>query len=369
MERRSTTLSQAKMGDKRPQKSFLHQLAIEAPQASPNDGGQAKTIRTVFLNRKLACMILVVLPAIIFFVTTSWIVRPLTLVPSLSGSSRGYNDCLSRVGNVQNIKLYSQNDEDGALLQTLRCMGGHGTKEYFEFGSEAGAEVNTRILRDLYGWHGHLLDGSNEDPQISLHKEFFTPTNIASLLQKYQVSENLDVLSVDCDYDDFYVTREILLAGYRPRVLITEYNVNFGSQWSVSIVAKPVGNEQNIYWNKDCYYGVSAMAMIHLVQAFGYTPVFSNNVNLIFVRLDQAHELDMMIPSRDNFPGPKAEILHSSCSGRTWKRVEMETMQELATNANVDHVEFAASLPEINLTHKDYPAKEGRGWRMFQESD
>lgn len=31
------------------------------------------------------------------------------------------NDCLVQLGNVRGIKLYSQNDEDGALLQVLRC--------------------------------------------------------------------------------------------------------------------------------------------------------------------------------------------------------------------------------------------------------
>ena len=70
-------------------------------------------------------------------------------------------------------------------------VGGHGTKEYFEFGSENGMEVNTRILRELYGWHGHLLDGGNEDASIPLHKEWFTPSNIVSLLQKYKVHNQL----------------------------------------------------------------------------------------------------------------------------------------------------------------------------------
>ena len=92
-------------------------------------------------------------------------------------------------------------------------MGGMGKKEYFEFGSESGVEVNTRVLRELYGWHGHLLDGGNENPDIPLHKEYFTPSNIVSLLEKYEVSENLDVLSIDADYDDFWIMREIWLPG------------------------------------------------------------------------------------------------------------------------------------------------------------
>ena len=31
------------------------------------------------------------------------------------------NDCLVQLGHVRDIKLYSQNDEDGALLHLLRC--------------------------------------------------------------------------------------------------------------------------------------------------------------------------------------------------------------------------------------------------------
>merc|ERR1712238_106180 len=149
------------------------------------------------------------------------------------------------------------------------------------------------------------------------HKEFFTPSNIVSLLQKYEVSKHLDVLSVDSDYDDLYVTREILLAGYKPRVLITEFNVNFASEWAVSTIAKPVGKENEVLWGGDCYFGASAKAIIYLVQAFGYTPVFSNHVNLIFVRLAQA--------------------LHHNCSGRKWKLIDDSTMRTKAVDPDISH--------------------------------
>jgi hypothetical protein len=207
-----------------------------------------------------------------------------------------------------------------------------------------------------------LLDGGNEDPSIPLHKEYFTPSNIASLLKKYNVSKDLDVLSVDADYDDFYITREILLAGYTPRVLINEYNVNFGSEWSVSVFAKPVGKEGNA-WKADCYFGVSAMALISLVELFGYTPVFANHVNFIFVRLDQAQELGMIIPSVDNFPGPFPRVLHRGCSGKTWKLIDSSTLKSKATDKSVSHVEFAEAFRDITLLHQDYGQ-----WRIFTES-
>lgn len=286
---------------------------------------------------------------------------------STTAGQQNKNDCLAGVSHVRHVRLYSQNDEDGALLQILRCMGGHGKKEYFEFGSESGIEVNTRILRDLYGWKGHLLDGGNENPEIPLHKEFFTPSNIVSLLEKYNVDKELDVLSVDTDYDDFWTTREILLAGYRPRVLINEYNLNFGSSWSVSTVPKPIGEEGKIHWKGDCYFGVSAPALIHLMQAFGYTPVFSNDINLMFVQVKQALELGMMIPSIDRFPGPRAGALHPGCSGRTWKEIDSEIVKSKASDQTLSHTAFAASFSDIVLNEKTYNAtkEDDRAWRTF----
>ena len=111
-------------------------------------------------------------------------------------STRNNNDCNSRVHNTRDIKMYSQNDEDGALLQTLRCMRGHGPKEYFEFGSESGVEVNTRILRDLHGWTGHLLDGSQENPDIALHKRLETNWSALPGLEKAISDKESGVVSI-----------------------------------------------------------------------------------------------------------------------------------------------------------------------------
>ena len=282
-------------------------------------------------------------------------------------------DCLSRIGTIGGgIKLYSQNDEDGAILQTLRCMGGHGSKEFFEFGSESGIQVNTRLLRELYGWHGHYLDGGFENPFINLHQEYFTPTNIVSLMTKYNASKTMDILSVDTDYDDFWITREILLAGYKPRVLVNEYNANFGSEWSVSTIAKPIGQEGNVRWQLDCYFGASGMAMVTLAKEFGYTPVFSNDVNIIFVRLDQALELGMGIPAVENFPGPYAWALHKNCDRREWKVIDVDTVRRLARNPDISHISFADSFQNVTLATKEYGvggSYDRTKWRTFSKVD
>ncbi|KAL9188778.1 hypothetical protein ACHAXT_007156 [Thalassiosira profunda] len=291
--------------------------------------------------------------------------------PLLNGamqqSSPG-NACLLSLDGVRNIRLYSQNDEDGALLQALRCMGGHGTKEYFEFGSENGAEVNTRILRELYGWNGHLLDGGYERPEIPLHQEYFTPTSIVQLMKKYKVGKTLDVLSVDCDYDDFWILREILVAGYKPRILITEFNCNFGSEWAVSTLPKPVGNEASAGWTGDCYFGASASALIALARVFGYTPFWSNTVNLMFVRLDQATELGMIIPAVESFPGPYTRALHSDCNTKVWNLIDESNISK-ALDKKISHEEFASGFEEVKLSSRSYePDGGGQMWRVFQKA-
>lgn len=267
------------------------------------------------------------------------------------------NMCLLHIANVRDVKLYSQNDEDGAILQTLKCLGGHGTKEYFEFGTENGMEINTRILRDVYGWHGHLLDGGNENPKINLHKEFFTPSNIVSLLQKYKVSKTLDLLSIDCDFDDFWVMREILLGGYRPRVLLTEYNTNFGDEWAVAAHAKPVGKESTTSWRFNCYYGASAEAFFLLAKVFGYTPVWGNTVNLIFVRKDIAIDMGLAIPPVENIPGPWVRALHHECNGKTWKSIDVEYTSRAAADKSVSHAKFANGYADIKLGVKTFSNK------------
>lgn len=313
--------------------------------------------------------VLITAPILYSFTKQPYSPPPVTRTATMATTAAAINDCLSQLGNVNGIKLYSQNDEDGALLQTLRCMGGHGTKEYFEFGSETGIEVNTRILRELYGWHGHLLDGGNENPDIALHKEYFTPSNIVSLLEKYKVSKDLDVLSVDCDYDDLFVTREILVGGYRPRVLIVEYNSNLGHELEVSAVPKPVGKERSVHWGGDCYFGASSPAIIRLVGAFGYTPVWSNNVNLMFVQKSQAKELGMIIPSLDRFPPVlKNGTIHSDCKGLFWVKFNPGVMETLATDPTVTHEAFAKSFPVVKLTYDSYD-NEFSSWRIFREEE
>ena len=107
-------------------------------------------------------------------------------------------------------------------------------------------------------------------------------------------------------------------------------------------------------WRYDCYLGASTKAIISLVEAFGYTPMFSNNVNLIFDQLDQSVEMGMIIPSVETFPGPMAMSLHIDCPGKKWNLIEPDIIQTKATDPNISHSDFAASFQNVVLTTKKY---------------
>ena len=65
------------------------------------------------------------------------------------------------------------------------------------------------------------MDGGNENKAINLHKAFLMPSTILELFNQFEVPKQFDLLSVDIDSYDLWVWRVLLIAGYRPRVVIT----------------------------------------------------------------------------------------------------------------------------------------------------
>ncbi len=60
------------------------------------------------------------------------------------------------------IKHFSQNREDGVILSLIEFLKLDKPGTYVEFGTETGAEINTRYIRERLNWTGLLMDGSNE---------------------------------------------------------------------------------------------------------------------------------------------------------------------------------------------------------------
>jgi hypothetical protein len=179
------------------------------------------------------------------------------------------------------FKKYSQNKEDGVIERILTYLNMTTPPGYFvEFGCEDGTEINTRYLREKYNWKGLLLSGFTENKEINLHKEIIMHSNILGLFEKYLVPRELDLLSEDTDYADYWIV-ETILTKYRPKVLIHEVN----QQKSCVTVPK----QDNItFWDSTNYHGASVCAFHCLAKQFGYTMVYceSAGVNCFMIRND-----------------------------------------------------------------------------------
>ncbi len=213
-------------------------------------------------------------------------------------------------------KEFSQNGEDG-IIHAIFAMIGTTNKYFVEFGVEDGIECNTHYLSTYKGWKGLLMDGSNENPYLNLHKEFITAENIEELFKKYDVPSEPDLLSIDIDGNDYWIWKAI--TQYKPRVVIMEYNACF--PWNES---KTIPYKSDFQWDKTDYYGATLQAMVKLGNEKGYTLVATdrNGVNAFFVRNDALRGIHVREPERlyhpASFKGKVGNVHPRDPQNRPW---------------------------------------------------
>ena len=181
------------------------------------------------------------------------------------------------------IKHFSQNREDGVILSLIEFLKLDKPGTYVEFGTETGAEINTRYIRERLNWTGLLMDGSNENAAINLKKESIFHTNILQLFEKYQVPIDLDLFSEDTDYADYWIVEKVL-SKYKPKMLIHEVN----QQTSCVTVPKPVALT---FWDGSEFHGGSVCAFRCLAIASGYSMVYCESAGVKY-ELDDLQRIE-----------------------------------------------------------------------------
>jgi len=222
--------------------------------------------------------------------------------------------------NLHEEKIYSQNGEDG-ILEFIFSKIGTTNKFSVEFGVGNGFECNTVHLLEKKGWTGLMMDyGADQEIQwkgvlnkvwsnrnkgfsenikkyakfskkiikrkersihfkLDIKNERITAENIENLFQKYQVPENFDLLSIDIDYNDYWVWKAI--TKFHPRVLVIEFNSSVPPNES-----RVVPYEADAQWDGTNYFGASLLALKNLSLEKNYTLLGcdNNGVNAFFCK-------------------------------------------------------------------------------------
>lgn len=173
-------------------------------------------------------------------------------------------------------RRYSQNGEDG-VIERLFDIFGTTDRKYVEIGTGDGAECNTRNLRER-GWSGIMIDAAYENPAMALHQEFVTAANVNDLFAKYAVQQELDLLSLDIDGQDYWVWQAIASC-YRPRVAVIEYNEGLPSHLAVTIPY-----DAGYRWRGQPNAGQSLLALEKLSRQKGYSLLYAAAPNAFLVR-------------------------------------------------------------------------------------
>jgi hypothetical protein len=195
------------------------------------------------------------------------------------------------------FKVFSQFDEDGIVQYLINNLP-ISSKTFVEFGVENYEESNTRFLLLNDHWQGMVLDARAADIQYIQQDKIYwqydlqarctwiTRENINALVRDAGFGEDLGLLSIDIDGNDYWIWEAI--QSVRPLIVIVEYNSLFGLR-PIVVPYKEDFDRRNSHYSQ-LYYGASLGALQHLAQKKGYLLLGSNvwGHNAFFIRADIA---------------------------------------------------------------------------------
>jgi hypothetical protein len=194
------------------------------------------------------------------------------------------------------FQVFSQWGDDGIIQYMVNKLN-IPNKTFIEFGVENYRESNTRFLLINNNWTGLVIDGSPENVEYikkdiicwacELYAEasFITAENINDLLARPGFGEEIGILSVDIDGNDYWVWKAI--TNIKPVIVIAEYNSIFGKNtfWTIPYDPGFVRKRDHTI----TYYGASLQALCMLADEKGYEFVGCNSKgnNAYFIRKDK----------------------------------------------------------------------------------
>lgn len=199
------------------------------------------------------------------------------------------------------FKVFSQFGEDGILQYLISKIDVPIKSQTFvEFGVESYREANTLLLLLKDNWSGLIIDGSESNMasvksstlywrhNLKTVARFIDRDNINKIISDAGFKEEIGLLSVDIDGNDYWVWESITCV--KPIIFVSEYNSVFGQTSTVSTPYDPSFQRNKAHFS-NLYWGCSLGALVHVGRKKGYTLVGSNKAgnNAFFVRNDHAH--------------------------------------------------------------------------------
>jgi hypothetical protein len=188
---------------------------------------------------------------------------------------------------------FSQNDEDGILLEILRRLDIFDARSFLEFGVGDGTENNTIILL-AKKWRGAWVGGESlafdvprEASRLVFLKSWITKDNAADLAEEALAQSGIDlssvsVVCVDLDGNDGSIVRSLLQRGASPEIFVVEYNAKFPP----SVEFEMPYDESHTWRPGFDFFGVSLLSWVKTFEPAGYSLVACNRngVNAFFVK-------------------------------------------------------------------------------------
>ena len=200
------------------------------------------------------------------------------------------------------FRVFSQFGDDGIIDYLIERLGVPRAFERFvEIGVEDYREANTRFLLVNRNWSGLIVDrtdahvrrlrGTSLMWRHDLHAvtELVDRDNVADLLQRHGFAENLGLLSIDVDGNDYWIWEAV---SAEPLIVVVEYNSLFGADRAVTSPYERGFDRARAHFS-NLYWGASLKALALLGERKGYRLVGANSAgnNVYFVRRDRSNGL------------------------------------------------------------------------------
>ncbi len=198
--------------------------------------------------------------------------------------------------NQYEYRHFSQNCEDGIIDYLFSEIGFH-SKFFLEFGFDV-TENNCLRLLLKEKFSGVYIDGSDKKcdlfnkatkafglKDVIAISKFLKIENLESTIMKAGIPDEIDIISIDVDGNDYWFWEEI--NSITPRIVVIEYNASLGPELSLTVPYDPHFNRHEKH-SSGFYCGASIAALKVLGEKKNYRLVGCDlsGVNSFFIHKD-----------------------------------------------------------------------------------